>query len=361
MKVHEKHINTCIQLGKLGIKEVAPNPMVGCVIVHDGEVIGEGYHQKYGEAHAEVNAINNVEDKSLLKKSTLYVNLEPCAHFGKTPPCADLIIKHKIPKVVIGCIDSFSEVSGKGIKKLEDAGIDVIAGVLEGKAKELNKRFFHYHDKKRPYVILKWAKTEDGFIDVDRSDSEHLEKLKKEADLKNDGKAYNWITTDESKKLVHHWRTEVQAIMVGTNTALNDNPRLTVRDVTGVSPLRVILDLNLRLPADLRVFDGSVPTIVINHSKNEKQTNLEFIKVDAEKDIVEEVNRVLYELKVQSILIEGGSKLLETFIKSNQWDEARVFTGIKKFSRGLKAPTLEKSSTTSLLFGEDQLEFYMND
>ncbi|MDB4534318.1 bifunctional diaminohydroxyphosphoribosylaminopyrimidine deaminase/5-amino-6-(5-phosphoribosylamino)uracil reductase RibD, partial [Vicingaceae bacterium] len=253
MDIDKKYMNMCIQLAKRGIKDVAPNPMVGCVIVYQGEIIGQGFHEKYGEAHAEVNAINSVKDKDLLSKSTLYVNLEPCAHFGKTPPCADLIINHKLQKVVIGCIDSYSEVSGKGIKKLTEAGINVSIGILDEKSKELNKRFFNYHSKKRPYVILKWAKTKDGFIDVDRSDPEHLEKLKQQADHKNDGKAYNWITTDESKKLVHNWRTEVQAIMVGTNTAANDNPRLTVRGLDNVkSLLRVILDLNLRLPGNLR-------------------------------------------------------------------------------------------------------------
>jgi len=361
MNLDEKYMNSCLQLAKLGIAKVSPNPMVGCIIVHNDTIIGQGYHEKYGEAHAEVNAINSVEDKSLLSNSTLYVNLEPCAHFGKTPPCADLIIKHKIPKVVIGCIDTFSEVSGKGIKNLIAAGINVTTGILEGKSKELNKRFFNYHSKKRPYVILKWAKTADGFIDVDRTDPIHLEKLKQEALLRNNGKAYNWITTDESKKIVHHWRTEVQAIMVGTNTALNDNPRLTVRDVNGESPLRVILDLNLRLPNNLRVFDGSVPTIVLNYSKDEKGTNLTFVKIDKNKDLIAEILRVLYELKVQSVLIEGGTKLLNTFIKSNLWDEARVFTGIKEFSRGLKAPILEQSPNTSLMFGEDHLDFIFND
>lgn len=351
----------CIQLAKQGIKDVSPNPMVGCVIVHQGKIIGQGYHEKYGEPHAEVNAINNVSDKTLLSESTLYVNLEPCCHFGKTPPCSSLIVKHKIPRVVIGCIDTFSEVSGKGIKALTEAGADVTIGVLEEKSKELNKRFFNYHSKKRPYVILKWAKTADGFIDVDRSDTEDLEKLKQEALLKNDGKAYNWITTDESKKIVHHWRSEVQAIMIGTNTAINDNPRLTVRDVEGESPLRVILDLNLRLPHNLRVFDGNVPTIVINYSKDEKKTNLEFIKINKSKDLITEILTVLYKLKVQSVLIEGGSKLLTTFIESNQWNEARVFTGIKEFSKGLKAPLLDQQPNTSLMFGEDHLDFIMND
>ena len=362
MEIDEKYMNMCIQLAKKGVKNVSPNPMVGCVILHKDEIIGQGYHQKYGEAHAEVNAINSVKDKSILSNSTLYVNLEPCSHFGKTPPCSNLIIEHKIPKVVIGCIDTYSEVSGNGIKKLIDAGINVVTGVLERKSQELNKRFFNYHAKKRPYVILKWAKTQDGFIDLDRTDIEYLEKLKQEADLKNDGKPYNWITSNESKKLVHHWRTEVQAIMVGTNTAFNDDPQLTVRGINEANnPLRVILDLNLRLPDTLRVFDGSAPTIVLNYSKNEKRHNLEFLKINKEKDLVSEILNLLFELKVQSVLIEGGAKLLETFIESNLWDEARVFTGIKEFSKGLKAPILKQSPNTSLMFGDDHLDFFLND
>ncbi len=361
MDFDEKYMNMCIQLAKEGIGNVSPNPMVGCFIVNNGEIISRGFHEKFGGPHAEVNAINNVEDKSLLKDSTLYVNLEPCAHHGKTPPCADLIIQHKIPKVVIGCIDTFSEVSGKGIKKLREAGIEVIVGVSERKSIEVNKRFFNYHRKKRPYVILKWAKTQDGFIDVDRNDVEKIEQLKKESDQRNDGKSYNWITTDESKKLVHHWRTEVQAIMVGTNTALNDDPQLTVRDVKGKNPLRVILDLNLRLPSNLRVFDGSVPTLVFNNFKNEKVDTLEYVKVDPKEDLIGQILRELYNREVQSILIEGGAQLINSFLDSKLWDEARVFTGIKQFKSGLIAPVLNKEPNTSLLFGEDHLDFYVND
>ena len=359
--IDKKYMNLCIQLAKKGIQDVSPNPMVGCVIVYQGEIIGQGYYEKYGEAHAEVNAINSVTDKTILTESTLYVNLEPCAHYGKTPPCSDLIIEHKLKKVVIGCVDTYSEVSGKGIKKLKDAGINVVSGILEEKAKELNKYFFNYHSKKRPYIILKWAKTQDGFIDVDRTDAKHLEGLKETARIKNDGKAYNWITTDESKKLVHRWRTEVQAIMIGTNTALNDNPRLTARAVNGENPLRVILDLNLRLPKSLNVFDSNTPTIVFNYLKDEKSNNLEFIKINPNNQLIPEILTVLYNLKIQSIIIEGGATLLETFIESNTWDEARVFTGIKEFSKGLKAPILQKTPSTSLLFGEDQLDFFMND
>ena len=361
MDQDEKYINMAMQLGKQGIGSVSPNPMVGCVIVYKDQIVGQGFHEYYGGPHAELNAINDIEDKSLLKDCTLYVNLEPCSHHGKTPPCADLIIENKIPKVVIGCIDSFSEVSGRGIEKLKAAGTDVRVGVLKSKALELNKRFFNYHDKKRPYVILKWAKTADGFIDVDRNNTAHIEQLKKEADQKNDGKSYNWITTDESKKLVHHWRTEVQAIMVGTNTAANDNPQLTVREVQGKNPIRVILDLNLRLPKSLRVFDGSSLTIVINYTKEEKIGNLDFVKVDKNEDLIAQILSVLYRYNVQSVLIEGGSQLLQSFIASNLWDEARVFTGTKEFKNGLLAPKLDRTPNTLLTFGDDHLEFIMND
>ncbi len=357
VKIDEKYMNIAIQLAKLGIGKVSPNPMVGCVIVNKGKIIGQGFHEQYGAPHAEVNAINNIQDKSLLKESTLYVNLEPCSHFGKTPPCADLIIKHKIPKVVIGCKDTFSEVSGKGIKKLQDTGVEVVVGVLEHKSIELNKRFFNYHSKKRPYVILKWAKTPNGFMDVDRANIENI--IKSHQDI--NGKAHNWITTDDSKKLVHHWRTEVQAVMVGTNTVLNDNPQLTVREVEGKNPLRVILDLTLRLPSNLRVFDGSVPTMVLNHLKNEKRNNIEYVKIDKDGDLIDQVLRTLYHREVQSILIEGGAQLLHTFFDGKLWDEARVFTGVKEFKNGLKAPEIENSPKTTLYLGKDQIDFYVND
>ena len=358
MSNHEKYINMCIQLAKQGIGKVSPNPMVGCVIVHNGEIVGQGFHEEYGGPHAEVNAITNIDDKTLLKESTLYVNLEPCSHHGKTPPCADLIIKHQIPKVVIGCVDTYSEVCGKGIEKLKNAGIEVIVSVLESKSRELNKRFFTYHNKQRPYVILKWAKTQDGFMDVDRSNIENIEK---QSEHDNDQKAYNWITTDDSKKLVHHWRTEVQAIMVGTNTALNDNPQLNVREVEGDNPLRIVLDLTLRLPKDLRVFDGSIPTIVFNHLKDQKGTNLDYVKLNKDSDLIEQILAILHQREIQSVLIEGGAQLLHTFLESNSWDEARVFTGTREFENGLIAPKLSISPSTSLLFGEDHLEFFMND
>ena len=344
MSLDEKYMLQCLDLAKKGFGNVAPNPMVGCVIVYQNKIIGEGYHQEYGQAHAEVNAINSVKDKSLLKESTLYVNLEPCAHFGKTPPCSNLIIEYQIPKVVIGCIDSFSEVSGKGIAKMKKAGIEVLVSVLETESLELNKRFFTFHTKKRPYIILKWAQTQDGFIDVERNLEQPLD---------------NWITTPKSKTLVHQWRSEEQSIMVGTNTALNDNPKLNVREVTGKNPIRIVLDLNLRLPKHLHLFDQKIPTLVFNTHENKKENNIEWIKVEQE-NILQQLIKELYQRDIQSVIIEGGAHLLNTFISQNLWDEARVFTGIKRFNKGLKAPLLNKGKTTTTTINTDTLNIYYN-
>jgi len=346
MNINEKYVSQCLEIAKLGFRNVAPNPMVGCIIIHKNKIIGQGYHKKYGGNHAEVNAINSVENKEFLKESTLYVNLEPCAHYGKTPPCANLIIKFQIPKVVIGCMDMFSEVSGKGIERMRNAGIEVIVGVLEKKSQELNKRFFTFHNKKRPYIILKWAETKDGFIDVER----HQKTTKKD----------NWITSPISKKIVHQWRSEEQAIMIGTNTALNDNPKLTVREVEGKNPLRIVLDLNLRLPQQLNIFDGSTPTLVVNYLKSEIKTNLELVKIETNKDLLTQILDELYQRNILSIIIEGGTQLLQTFINQNLWDEAKVFIGEKEFKKGLKAPKILKNPINSLQFDADILNTYTN-
>ena len=352
----------CLSLAKQGMGNVAPNPMVGCVIVHNNKIIGQGYHEKFGEAHAEVNAINSVKDKTLLKESTLYVSLEPCAHFGKTPPCSNLIIEHKIPNVFIGCIDSFSEVSGKGIEKMEAEGINVTSGILEKESLELNKRFFTFHNKKRPYIILKWAQTLDGFMDVDRTNITNptvilSQSKEKKVNLNVD----NWITNPQSKKLVHQWRSEEQAIMVGTNTAFNDNPELTVREVEGKNPLRIVLDLNLRLPNHLHLFDQSTPTLVINYSKNSILENIEYVKIDTHQNLTNQILEVLYNRNILSVIIEGGNLLLNTFINNNQWDEARIFTGKKEFIKGLKSPQLNHPISSTENINEDRLDIYYND
>ena len=338
---HEKFMKRCFELAKLGLGTAAPNPIVGCVIVYDGKIIGEGYHQKCGEAHAEVNAINSVKDKSLLSKSTLYVSLEPCAHQGRTPACSLLIIEKKIPSVVISCIDSFAKVSGKGVEMLKNAGVDVTVGILENEGKFINRRFFTFHEKKRPYIILKWAETIDGFIDIDR---------------KNPLQKPEWITNDISRTLVHKWRTEEPAIMVGTDTAELDNPKLNVREWKGKNPLRITIDKNLRLSDNLFLFDKTQKTIVFTSKNKTNEKYLEFVKLDFNKNIIPQILEYLHKIEVQSIIVEGGKKLLDSFISQNLWDEARVFIGDKHFYSGVKAPKI-KGTIVSKDFLEESTLF----
>lgn len=334
----EFYIQRCIELALKGQGNVAPNPMVGAVIVCDGKIIGEGFHEQYGQAHAEVNAVDSVEDKSLLSQATMYVSLEPCSHFGKTPPCSDLIVRYHFKRVVIGCIDTFSEVSGKGIQRLKEAGIDVTAGVLENECRSLNKRFFTFHEKKRPYVILKWAQTPDGFIDKKRTD---------------DSVGVNWITQPETKKLVHQWRAEEAAILVGKQTALNDNPGLTVREVKGKNPIRILLDSNLEVPENFNLFSDEAPTLVFNKLQSGQQGSTTWIQL---KEITPKaILETLYRNEIQSVIIEGGKQVLESFIQSGLWDEARVLTGTENFGHGLKAPALHLNPTTEFHFGKDNV------
>ena len=343
MSENDKYIGHSIDLAKNGNGLVAPNPMVGCVIVHEGKIIGESYHKEFGGPHAEVNAINAVDNKELLKDSVLYVNLEPCSHHGKTPPCADLIIKMKFPKVVIGMKDPFEEVAGKGIQKLKDAGIEVVSGVMEDECQELNKPFITFHEKKRPYIILKWAQTKDGFIGKNKTASSVY--------------SPTWITSDNLKNLVHKWRTEEQSIMVGTNTALLDNPKLNAREWEGRDPIRIALDKSLRLPVTLHIFDGSVPTIIFTSStkaaKNIK--NAEFVEIDFNGNIALQVCDVLFEKKIQSLFVEGGTMLLQAFIDNGLWDEAMIFTGNKEFNDGVKAPEIKGEIISEEMFADDRL------
>ena len=323
-EVDEKYMLRAIELARLGMGEVSPNPMVGCVIVHNGMIIGEGYHSQFGTAHAEVNALNRVKNLDLLKESTLYVTLEPCSHFGKTPPCADLILLHQVQNVVVGVIDPFAEVAGRGIQKLRKGGCRVIHGCLEEKCIELNRRFFTFHQKKRPFIILKWAQTADGFIDIDR--------------LQENYGQPTWITNDISRIAVHKMRTDESAILVGTNTARKDNPSLTVRDWSGKPPLRLVIDKEMKLPAGLSLFDGMVPTVVYTSHKVADKPNLEFRQIDFNGD---EINQILADLHVRGILsliVEGGQKMLNSFVSKDIWDEARMFTGKSIFHRGVKAP-----------------------
>ncbi len=325
MEKNKKYIRRCIELAKNGLGTTYPNPLVGSVIVYNNKIIGEGWHKKSGTPHAEVNAVNSVKDKSLLKKSTIYVSLEPCSHFGKTPPCCDLIIENEIPNVVIGTVDPNIKVAGNGIKKLIEAGKNVSVGVLESECRELNKRFFTFHEKKRPYVILKWAESKDGFI---------------APSTKSEQKPV-WITNEFSRQLVHKWRSEEQAILVGTNTVIDDNPKLDVRDWTGNNPIRVILDQNNRIPKDSNIFDNQVKTIIFsNLSKSINEENTIFEVVDFKQNLAEQILSVLYKYQIQSIIIEGGSQTLQTFIDKNLWDESRVFIGNQSLENGTKAPII---------------------
>jgi diaminohydroxyphosphoribosylaminopyrimidine deaminase/5-amino-6-(5-phosphoribosylamino)uracil reductase len=346
--IREDYMLRCIELAHLGFGVTAPNPMVGSVIVHNETIIGEGFHQKFGGPHAEVNAINSVTDKGLLSESTLYVNLEPCSHFGKTPPCSDLIIKHRIPRVVVCNIDPNLQVKGKGIEKLRKAGIEVITGILETEGEKLNKRFFTYHRKSRPYIILKWAQTEDRFIDVERHPSQPQQPT--------------WISDDDALMLAHKWRSEEQAIMVGTNTAFIDNPKLNVRHWTGKNPVRVVIDRTLRLPHSLHLFDGSVRTLIFTQQEIEDQdkTNLQLITVPFDEYLPEHILGELYRQQIQSLIIEGGTRLITSFLSANLWDEARVYTGNKYFGSGLPAPLMEKEPVITETWGNCRLNYFTN-
>jgi len=335
VKIHDTYIKRCIELAKNGLGTTYPNPLVGSVIVYNNEIIGEGWHRKSGEPHAEVNAINSVKDKSLLSKSTIYVSLEPCSHFGKTPPCCDLIIANKIPNVVIGTIDPFAKVAGTGIKKLIEAGKNVTIGILEDECNELNKRFFTFHNKKRPYIILKWAESQDGFI----------------APLNKENKEPVWITNEFSRQLVHKWRSEEQAILVGTNTVIEDNPSLTTRDWSGNHPIRIVLDQNNRISKESHIFDNQVKSITIT------KENINF-----NDNIALEITDFLFNEGIQSVIIEGGRQTLQTFIDANIWDEARVFRGEIYFKSGTKAPTISgENSKKEKILNDELLTFFNYD
>jgi diaminohydroxyphosphoribosylaminopyrimidine deaminase / 5-amino-6-(5-phosphoribosylamino)uracil reductase len=334
VNIHEKYIKRCIEIAKNGLGTTRPNPMVGCVIVLNNTIIGEGFTSKYGGPHAEVNAINSVKDKTLLNQATLYVTLEPCSHYGKTPPCSDLIIAHKIPNIVIGCIDEHEKVAGKGIEKLKNAGCHVTVGVLENECKIHHKRFFTFHNKKRPYIILKWAETKDGFISPK---------------TKNQQKPV-WITNEYSRQLVHQWRAEEQAILVGANTVLQDNPSLTVRDWTGENPVRIVIDKNYNLPKFCSVFNNEAKTIIIG--KND---------IDFKKTIAKQICNILYKNQITSVIIEGGAKTLQTFINEKLWDEARIFIGEKAFKQGTKSPNFSGKLISKTKIKEDILNMYIND
>lgn len=315
---HELWMKRCIELAKMGLGKVQPNPMVGAVIVYHNQIIGEGFHQRYGEAHAEINAINSVKDPSLLKKSTIYVSLEPCSHFGKTPPCADKLIELGFPKVVVGCSDPHDKVNGKGISKLQNAGIEVVTNVLHDECQELNKRFFTFHQQKRPYIILKWAQTADGFMDIDRTEP-----------------AQNyWITNDELRIIVHKWRSEEDAILVGYNTFLNDHPQLTNRLYPGKSPQRYIMAnhfSDIQVP-DFKVISSDISTAMLS----------------------------LYNDNMQSVIVEGGRKTLDLFLRNNCWDEARILIGNQTWGKGLPAPIIDKNIEKEIVINDNKIRYIRN-
>ena len=343
---HNLYMRRCLQLAANGLGLVYPNPMVGSVIVYKGLIIGEGWHQKAGKAHAEVNAIKSVKEKELLSKATLYVNLEPCSHYGKTPPCADLIIKSNIKKVVIGSIDTNDMVGGKGIKRLKENGIEVIHSVMEKECRELNKRFFTFHEKNRPFVILKWAQSKDGYIFPDQTKAES-------------GTPF-WISNKYSLQRVHQLRSQEASILVGKNTVLQDNPKLNLRHFEGSGVLRLAIDRNLELPDDKNFFDQSVQTIIYNEKRDEVINSLHYVKLDFEKDVIAQIMKHLHHLEIQSVIVEGGAYTLERFIRSDIWDEALVFEGDQLFKEGIKGPDIGVMPFVNQKILNDDMYLYKN-
>jgi diaminohydroxyphosphoribosylaminopyrimidine deaminase/5-amino-6-(5-phosphoribosylamino)uracil reductase len=337
----ELFMKRSLQLARLGAGYVSPNPMVGCVITHDEKIIGEGWHRHYGEAHAEVNAINAVADKELLSGSSVYVNLEPCSHFGKTPPCADALIQHRVRRVIIANTDPNPRVAGNGLKKLREAGIEITLGVMKKEGREVNKRFFTFHELGRPYIVLKWAQTADGFMARSNYES-------------------RWISNEFSRQLVHKWRTEEAAVLVGTKTAAHDNPLLTTREWTGHRPLRIVIDRFLRLSDRLNLFDRSTPTICFNVLKHEEHENLTLIRL-SEQHFLEEMLKALHDANVQSVMVEGGSQTLSLFLEGGWWDEARVFTSPRSFEGGIKPPQVRGKLNCREMVSTDRLEIFLRE
>lgn len=344
---HKNYIRRCIQLAKNGLGTTYSNPLVGCVIVHNDIIIGEGWHYQSGKPHAEVNAIASVQNPSLLKDATIYVSLEPCSHFGKTPPCSDLIIEKGIKNVIIGTVDTFAKVSGAGIKRLMNAGCDVVVGILEKECLELNKRFFTFHNKKRPYIILKWAQTKNGYI----------------APALTNKREPVWITNPYSRQLVHKWRAEEQAILVGNQTVIKDNPKLTIRHWSGTDPTRVIIDRSGKIPSDSSILDQTVKTIIITSEEFKKEDDHHLIHeiIDSKGSLTKEICDILYQHNIQSIIIEGGAFTLQSFIDNKLWDEARVFTGHTTFDTGIKGPVLKEHAASEIKIENDSLKTYYND
>lgn len=345
----ELYMRRCLELAENGMSSASPNPMVGCVIVHQNTIIGEGFHVRPGEAHAEVNAVRDVlhrfddeQASRLLKDATAYVSLEPCAHFGKTPPCADLLIRHELKKVVVGSSDPFADVNGKGIAKLKAAGIEVVQGVLEQECNWLNRRFFTRITKQRPYIILKWAQTGNGFF----------------APL---NMVQRWISTPVSKKLVHKWRNEEDAVVVGKQTVIADDPRLTTREWSGKNPVRIVIDRHLTIPVTRHVFDNQAKTIVLNEVKTGTESNIHYIQMeDMQFYLPQKIAYQLYLMDIQSVIIEGGATILNQFLQANLWDEARVFHSQSSWESGIPAPAIHGAINEVVQLNHDKLIFYQN-
>ena len=351
----EFYMLRCLQLASNGLGTTYPNPLVGAVVVHKDLIIGEGWHRKAGEPHAEVKAIDSVKNPDLLKDSTLYVNLEPCSHFGRTPPCADLIIEKKIRKVVIGSLDFNDRVCGRGIEKLKSAGCEVVVGVLEEKCKELNKRFFTFHLKKRPYVLLKWAESFDGYISPERFEELNLDELKNREPY--------WISNNYSRSLVHKFRAEEQSILIGARTALMDNPKLDVRSYSGKDPLRILIDRRLSITKDANLYNGAVETLVFCETlpdRKEYFPKVDFIKLSFGDQLEEQVLDELYKRGIQSVLVEGGGQILRGFIEKSLWDEAILFKGLSIFGKGTKAPQIAGELKLSFKIVEDEVSILQN-
>jgi diaminohydroxyphosphoribosylaminopyrimidine deaminase/5-amino-6-(5-phosphoribosylamino)uracil reductase len=344
VNLQQKYMFRCIQLAKNGLGTTYPNPLVGSVLVVADKIIGEGWHLEAGKAHAEVNAINSVVDESLLEKATIYVSLEPCSHYGKTPPCADLIIAKGIKNVVVGSTDPNPKVAGKGIIKLMKAGCKVSVGVLEKECDALNKRFFTFQNKRRPFIFLKWAESQDGYI----------------APKSRDKQAPAWITNTESRQRVHQMRAEEQSILVGTNTVFEDNPSLTTREAEGSNPTRVVLDRRLRISAWAAVLDGAVKTIVITETTGTPIDNVVYECIDFDTPIASQVCDVLFRHDIQSVIIEGGSQTLQTFIDAGLWDEAHIYKGTGSFSEGLRAPSIQGQNISEEKIKNDRLTILKN-
>ncbi|MCX6322479.1 MAG: bifunctional diaminohydroxyphosphoribosylaminopyrimidine deaminase/5-amino-6-(5-phosphoribosylamino)uracil reductase RibD [Bacteroidia bacterium] len=342
-----KFMRRCLELASKAEGLTYPNPMVGSVIVHDGKIVGEGYHLKAGEPHAEVNAINAVSEKAKLKSSTLYVNLEPCSHFGKTSPCADFIISNSIPRVIIGTVDTSEKVSGQGLIRLRDAGCEVITGVVEDECRRLNRRFFTFHEKKRPYITLKWAQSADGYLDISRSEDHKTEPT--------------WITGKPERVLVHKWRASEQAILVGAGTVRADDPSLNVREWKGTHPLRIILSSSGSLNKESIVNETNSTVVVFTHNMNANIAKAVKVKLNDNVPSALQIAEYLFSAGIQSLLIEGGAKVLNHFISNGLWDEARVFTGENYFKGGVKAPLIHGTLLSRTIFSGSSLEIYLRD